>query len=76
MLRRTRLGLLLLGGGERVLDSVIEICREELGWDAVRADQERRRYLSEVSRTHSTRPHAGTNALNTTRSGPSGSPSA
>lgn len=83
MLRRTRLGLLLPGGGESVLDSVMEICREELGWDAVRADQERRRYLAEMSRTHSIPPRTGTNALNTTRTdssvtgeGPSRSPSA
>ena len=53
MLRRTRLGLLLPGGGERVLGSVMEICREELGWDTVRADRELRRYVTEVSRSHS-----------------------
>ena len=59
MLRRTRLGLLLPDGGERVLGSVLEICHEELGWDAVRADQERSRYLAEVRRTHSIPPHTG-----------------
>lgn len=56
MLRRTRLGLLLPGGGERMLGSVIEICRDELGWDGVRADQERRLYLTEVRRSHSIPP--------------------
>jgi glycerol-3-phosphate dehydrogenase len=83
MLRRTRLGLLLPGGGERVLGSVMEICREELGWDAVRADQERRRYVTEVRRRYSIPPRAGTNAFSAagtdssvTGTGPIGSPSA
>jgi len=56
MLRRTRLGLLLPGGGEHVLGSIVEICREELGWDAARADQERHQYLAEVRRSHSVPP--------------------
>ncbi len=83
MLRRTRLGLLLPDGGDRVLGSVTEICREELGWDAVRADQERGRYVAEVRRSHSTPPRAGTDAAsaaetdcNVTGSGPGGPPSA
>jgi glycerol-3-phosphate dehydrogenase len=83
MLRRTRLGLLLPGGGEPVLGSVMEICRDELGWDAVRADQEQSQYLAEVRRTHSIPPRTGTNAGSTTGTGsritgeePSGPPSA
>lgn len=83
MLRRTRLGLLLPGGGEDVLGSVLDICREELGWDAVRADQERGRYETEVRRSYSIPPSAGTNAVSAAGtdssvmgSGPSGSPSA
>ncbi|MEO7423164.1 MAG: glycerol-3-phosphate dehydrogenase/oxidase [Ornithinibacter sp.] len=59
MLRRTRLGLLLPDGGNRVLGSVLQICREELGWDAVRADQELGHYLAKVRRTHSIPSRAG-----------------
>lgn len=83
MLRRTRLGLLLPGGGEQVLGSVLEICREELGWDAARADLERTRYAAKVRRDYSVPPRAGTKAVSAAGtdssvngSGPSGSPSA
>ena len=44
MLRRTRLGILLKNGGAEVLDQVEPLCRELLGWDALRWGQEVERY--------------------------------
>lgn len=44
LLRRTRLGLLLSRGGAAILPAVGAICREELGWDAARWEEEAARY--------------------------------
>lgn len=81
MLRRTRLGLLLPRGGEQVLDRVGEVCRTELGWDAVRWERERASYLAHVRECCSlpagTRTESAAGAASTvTGSGPKGSPSA
>ena len=80
MLRRTRVGLLLPRGGEKVLADVGVVCREELGWDG--AWWERSADLAElvcrcyvVSPGTSTVSPAGT-ASTVTGSGPTGSPSA
>lgn len=40
LLRRTRLGLLLEKGGNMYLDRIRDICREELGWDLKRWEDE------------------------------------
>lgn len=40
MLRRTRLGLLLPHGGDAILPRVERLCREELGWDSGRWQEE------------------------------------
>ena len=52
MLRRTRLGLLLPGGGEEVLAEVGGVCREELGWDEDRWAREVADYRATVSDEH------------------------
>lgn len=52
MLRRTRLGNLLAGGGEAVLDRALGLCREELGWSEARAMSERERYVSIVTASY------------------------
>ena len=44
MLRRTRLGLLLKGGGGSLLEKVKAICGPELGWDNERWHREERAY--------------------------------
>ncbi|MFW6414814.1 MAG: FAD-dependent oxidoreductase [Thermodesulfobacteriota bacterium] len=45
LLRRTRLGILLPQGGSSVLEPVLDICRQELGWDKERAEREKTAYL-------------------------------
>ncbi|MBW2096212.1 MAG: glycerol-3-phosphate dehydrogenase/oxidase [Deltaproteobacteria bacterium] len=40
LLRRTRLGILLEKGGTGSLDRIRDICREELGWDLKRWEEE------------------------------------
>ncbi|MBK5229536.1 MAG: glycerol-3-phosphate dehydrogenase/oxidase [Thermoleophilia bacterium] len=50
LLRRTRIGNLLRRGAAELLDDILELCREELGWDAERAAEERHRYESIVAR--------------------------
>ena len=45
LLRRTRLGLLLPGGGDEIMERIGVIAREELGWDASRWHAERCAYL-------------------------------
>ena len=45
LLRRTRLGLLLPRGGSSVLDPVLDICKQELGWDPDRIEREKASYL-------------------------------
>lgn len=44
LLRRTRLGLLLPGGGEAFLPTLRKICQSELGWSDERWDEEVTRY--------------------------------
>ena len=44
LLRRTRLGSLLAGGGESILGPLEQICCEEMGWDAKRWQSELSRY--------------------------------
>ena len=53
LLRRTRLGLLLAGGGEEVLPRLQGLCAEELGWDATRWDVEVARYRDTWRRYYS-----------------------
>ena len=45
LLRRTRLGIILPRGGSTILDGIVEICKQELGWDDERAKQEKSAYL-------------------------------
>ncbi len=40
MMRRTRLGLVCADGGSEYLPRILEICRDELGWDAARCTAE------------------------------------
>lgn len=51
LLRRTRLGLQLRGGGAHILARAGELCAQELGWDDARRSQEIFGY-SERIRTH------------------------
>ncbi len=44
LLRRTRLGLLLKNGAEELFPSVEKICRQVLGWDNIKWQQEVSRY--------------------------------
>ncbi|MEH6584301.1 MAG: glycerol-3-phosphate dehydrogenase/oxidase [Halioglobus sp.] len=44
LLRRTRLGLLLAGGGESLFEELQAICTEELGWNETRWQAELSRY--------------------------------
>jgi glycerol-3-phosphate dehydrogenase len=59
MLRRTRLGLLLPGGGKAILERVAAICREELGWDAPTWSGEAAAYLR-LWRNHYSLPDRST----------------
>lgn len=52
LLRRARVGICLPGGGREVLGRVGRICREELGWDGERWEQERARYLEIYARSY------------------------
>lgn len=56
MLRRTRLGLLLKGGGEELLPQIKTLCQSALGWDDPRWAQECERYLSIWKRNYSLPP--------------------
>jgi glycerol-3-phosphate dehydrogenase len=56
LMRRLRLSLLLPSGGEALLDRIGSICREELGWDEPRWQQERARYLRLWSTLHAVEP--------------------
>jgi len=40
LLRRTRIGLVMPGGGAALLPRIGEICRAELGWDKARWERE------------------------------------
>jgi glycerol-3-phosphate dehydrogenase len=53
MLRRTRLGLLLKGGGEDLLPHIKALCQSALGWDDPRWKIESERYLSIWKRYYS-----------------------
>lgn len=53
MLRRTRVGNLRPEGGRAELDSLEPVCRDRLGWDAQRWQDERERYLDIVRRYYS-----------------------
>lgn len=46
LMRRTRLGITLPGGGEACLERIGTICQEELGWETTQWDQEVRAYRS------------------------------
>ena len=46
LLRRTRIGLLLVQGGVAILEQVRELCQPRLGWDDQRWAQEQQRYLT------------------------------
>jgi glycerol-3-phosphate dehydrogenase len=52
LLRRTRLGLLMARGGEAIFERVGAICREELGWDLARWQQELVQYREYWQRQH------------------------
>ncbi|WP_404362952.1 glycerol-3-phosphate dehydrogenase/oxidase [Marinobacter sp.] len=45
MLRRTRLGLILPGGGRDLLPEIRTLCQPKLGWDDSHWDKEEQRYL-------------------------------
>lgn len=49
LLRRTRIGNLLPRGGAALLDEILELCGEELDWNADRVAEERRRYESIIA---------------------------
>ncbi|UTW08441.1 glycerol-3-phosphate dehydrogenase/oxidase [Pseudomonas benzenivorans] len=46
LLRRTRIGLLLAGGGEAQMPRIRQLCQGRLGWDDGRWTQEERDYLA------------------------------
>lgn len=52
LLRRTRIGLLMAGGGEAIFERVGAICCEELGWDLARWQQELAQYREYWQRQH------------------------
>jgi len=52
LLRRTRAGLLLPGGGVHELHRIEALCRDALGWDANRWQQEVERYLEHWRAVH------------------------
>ncbi len=61
LLRRSRLGLVLPGGGEELLPDLERVCRDELAWDRARWAAERERYLA-LWRDHYSLPSAGRSA--------------
>jgi glycerol-3-phosphate dehydrogenase len=65
MLRRTRLGLLLRGGGVDLLPRICAICRSELGWDDARWDAEQAAYLTLWQQHYSPTPWVRTPPLET-----------
>ena len=56
LLRRTRLGLLLRGGGVELLPRIRAICQAELGWDDGRWQEEQAAYLDLWQRHYSLPP--------------------
>jgi glycerol-3-phosphate dehydrogenase len=57
MLRRTRLGLQMRGGGIDILPRIRTICQPELGWDDAHWDGEQQAYLALWERHYSLPPH-------------------
>jgi glycerol-3-phosphate dehydrogenase len=53
LLRRTRLGLLLRGGGVELLPRIRAMCQSELGWSDERWEAEQADYLALWQRNHS-----------------------
>ena len=47
LLRRVRIGLLLPGGGEELLDQIEKLCKTALSWDDGRWNREKSHYLEE-----------------------------
>jgi glycerol-3-phosphate dehydrogenase len=60
LLRRTRLGLLLLGGGVGHLPRIRAMCQPELGWADARWDSEQAAYLALWQQHYSPMPYATT----------------
>lgn len=58
LLRRTRLGLLLRGGGAAHLPRIRAICQSELGWGDARWDAEQASYLAQWQQNYSPNPAA------------------
>lgn len=52
LLRRTRIGLVMAGGGREILPQVMDLCWAELGWDEARCSEEEARYLAHWQRCH------------------------
>ena len=53
LLRRTRLGLLLAGGGRAELPRIRAVCQPRLGWSDARWQQEQADYLALWQRCYS-----------------------
>ena len=53
LLRRTRIGNLLPHGGEQIVQEVLQLCRQRLGWDDARCADERERYRQIIERHYS-----------------------
>jgi glycerol-3-phosphate dehydrogenase len=53
LLRRTRLGLLLAGGGRAELPRIRVLCQPRLGWSDARWQQEEKDYLALWQRCYS-----------------------
>ncbi|HEX2531335.1 MAG TPA: FAD-dependent oxidoreductase, partial [Burkholderiaceae bacterium] len=58
LLRRTRLGLQLRGGGAELLPRIRAICQPELGWNDARWEAEQAAYLALWQRCHCVPPAA------------------
>ncbi len=65
LLRRTRLGLLLRGGGVDHLPRIRSICQAELGWDDTRWESEQAAYLALWQQHYSPNPNAPTSTVTT-----------
>ncbi|RFF26730.1 glycerol-3-phosphate dehydrogenase/oxidase [Wenzhouxiangella sp. 15181] len=55
LLRRSRVGLLLADGGAHLAGRLEQLCRRDLGWDALRWQQEWQRYRA-IHSSHYARP--------------------
>ncbi len=74
LLRRTRLGLLLRGGGVDVLPRIRTICQAELGWNDAQWDFEQAAYL-QLWRSHYSVPTRATTPASASASASPASPS-